>query len=260
MFGQYWKTDNAKACVVLVHGMGEHSSRYQSFVIPELVASGYAVLAYDQFGHGKTEGKRGHTPGYEALLDCLEKMEEKAYEVFPDIPFFLYGHSMGGNVVINYMMRRHTRAIGAVVTSPFLKLAFRPPGWKMFLGRILLKIAPSVTMPSELEVEAISRIEEEVKKYVEDPMVHDKISPNYSFPIIDAGLWAVENAAQCKLPVLLLHGTSDRLTDYKATTLFSKRALSATLHLIEGGYHELHNDSDREKTLQTIIHWLSTQL
>lgn len=260
-YGQYWQTEQTKAIIILIHGMGEHSTRYADFVIPELIKHNISVIAYDQFGHGKTEGKRGHNPNYNAVLDCVKIVAEKAKNVFGDIPTFLYGHSMGGNVVINYILRRKNSFKGVIATSPFIKLAFEPPSWKLAIGKLLQKIAPSITMGNELDVTAISRDKAEVQKYIDDPLVHNKISPNYSLTFMKTGLWAIENASKLSIPMLVLHGTGDRLTSYRASEEFVKNTHGrARLKLFENGYHELHNDLCRTEMIHVIINWIESQL
>jgi len=260
-FGQLWQADTTETIVILVHGMGEHSTRYSNFVIPELLKNNISVITYDQFGHGKTEGKRGHNPGFEAVLDCVDIAFKKGKSVFGDIPTFLYGHSMGGNVVINYVLRRKHSFTGVIATSPFLKLAFQPPSWKLALGKILQKIAPAMTMGNELDATAMSRDKDEVKKYIDDPLIHYKISPNYSLTFIKTGEWAIENAKNLNIPVLVLHGTGDKITSHKASEEFVKNSNNkAVLKLFENGYHELHNDLCKKEILETIINWVKTQL
>lgn len=261
--GQYWQPENlenVKAVIVLVHGMGEHATRYTSSVIPALVNNNFSVVAYDQFGHGKTSGKKGHNPSFNALLESVDKAIEKASELHPNSPVFLYGHSMGGNVVINYTLRKQHKLRGVIATSPFLKLAFQPPAWKLSAGKILQKIAPSVTLPSELETSHISRIAEEVKIYENDPLIHDKISPNYGITIIDTGDWAIKNAHKLNTPMYLLHGTDDKIIDYKGTEAFHNNNSNSTLKLYDGGYHELHNDLCKEEMLNDVVTWLNKQL
>ncbi len=260
LFGQYWVPNDCKAMILLVHGMGEHSSRYYDNVIPELLAKHIGVITYDNFGHGKSEGKRGHCPSYDALLEVLDTVYLKAKEITRGLPTFLYGHSMGGNLVINYVLRKKPEINGVVLTSPFLRLAFQPPAWKMIMGKFLQKIAPSITLPSGLDANAISRIPEEVEKYQNDPLVHDMISPNFSFPIIDAGNWAIENASSIENPILLLHGTDDQIIDYMGSKDFAKKTKLAELVLIDGGYHELHKDLEKDKVLRTIVKWIQSNL
>lgn len=258
-FGQYWQAENTKAVVALVHGMGEHSSRYKH-VANKLTDNDFSVVAFDHFGHGKTEGKRGHNPSFEAVLESISKTIEKAKELFPEKPVFLYGHSMGGNAVVNYTIRKKHHLKGTIATSPFLKLAFKPPAIKLFVGKMLQNIAPSLTMGNELDVNAISRDKNEVQKYMDDPLIHAKISPNYSIKFIETGEWAIANASKLKTSMFLLHGTDDSIIDYKGTQEFANNAKNATLKLYEGGYHELHNDLCKEEMLQDVVNWLNSKL
>jgi len=261
IYGQYFQPETVKAVVVLVHGMGEHSSRYVNYVIPYYNKNNIAVLTYDQFGHGKTEGKKGYNPGFESVLDCVTEMLKKAKDLFGDKPTFLYGHSMGGNVVINYVLRRPNTLKGIVVTSPFLKLAFTPPKWKLSVGKMLLKIAPSLTMGNELDATFISRDKNAVEAYKNDPLVHDKISPNYSVVFIETGKWAMQNANKLKIPMLLMHGTGDKITSHKASVAFAKsNPKNVTLQLFENAYHELHNEINKDEVLESMLAWVNKQL
>ncbi len=259
-FGQYWKSEQPKAVVLLVHGMGEHSSRYADFVVPKLIEQNISVIAFDHFGHGKTEGRRGHNPSFEAVLDSVSIMLEKSKEVFGNIPTFLYGHSMGGNVVLNYALRRTSNIKGVIATSPFLKLAFQPPKMKLSIGKLLQKIAPSMTMGNELDPNDISRDKVEVQKYIDDSLVHSKISPNYSITFIETGKWAVKNARNLSIPTAIFHGTGDKIIDYKASQEFANKTDNATIKLYEGGYHELHNDLCKEDFIADIIEWINSHL
>lgn len=257
-FGQHWQATNPKAIIVLVHGMGEHATRYTSFVIPKLIENNFSVVAFDQFGHGKTTGKRGHNPGYDAVLDSVTKVIEKAENLYPDLPIFLYGHSMGGNVVINYVLRRKSIVKGVIASSPFLRLAFQPPAWKLLLGKCMYKIAPSITMGNELDPNDISRDKTEVIKYIKDPLVHNKISPNFSIPFIKFGAWAIENAKQLQIPMLLIHGTGDKIISHKGSVDFATKTDLAVAKIYEEGYHELHNDLCKQEVLNDIVNWIKS--
>jgi alpha-beta hydrolase superfamily lysophospholipase len=247
--------------VVLAHGFGEHTGRYLDSIMPTLVETGFAVVAYDNFGHGKSGGKRGHCPNYEALLELLEVIIIKAKSKFNNLPLFLYGHSMGGNLVLNYALRKNTEVTGIIASSPYLRLGFQPPKWKMVLGKALLNLWPSITMPAGLDPRGISRKPDEVERYKTDPMVHDKVSPMYSFPIIDAGEWAIANAADLNVDTLLLHGTGDPIIDYRGTEEFYRNSSGrTTLKLFDGGYHELHHDLCQQEVLNYIQGWLQRQL
>ena len=260
VYGFHTHSENINGVIVLVHGFGEHSGRYKNNVIPMLVSSGLAVVSYDNVGHGKSSGKRGHCPSYDALLDILSGVIEKAKKIHPNTPIFLYGHSMGGNLVLNYILRKDHEISGVIATSPYLRLAFQPPKWKMYLGKFMLQIMPSITLPSGLDPNGISRIPEEVEKYKNDPLVHDKVSPMFSFPIMDAGDWAIENASKLTVDTLLTHGTADQIIDHKATQEFHQNSSKTTLKLYEGGFHELHYDLCSDEMLTAIISWLKERL
>lgn len=252
--------EEVRAVAVLVHGFGEHLGRYHENVIPALLECGLAVVTYDNIGHGKSGGKRGHCPSYDALLDILEDVISKAKSIYPEKPVFLYGHSMGGNLVLNYVLRRKHEIKGLVATSPYLRLAFEPPKWKMTLGRLLLNIYPSLTMPSGLDANGISRIPEEVGKYKSDPLIHDKVSPMFSFPIMDAGQWAIDNARKIDVDSLLLHGSADPIIDYHGTQEFHNNSNNTEFQLFEGAYHELHYDLCAQEMLQCVQNWLNKRL
>ncbi|NCT10861.1 MAG: alpha/beta hydrolase [Flavobacteriia bacterium] len=258
-FGQYWEAHNTKAVIVLAHGMGEHSSRFQH-VAEKLLENNFSVVAFDHFGHGKTAGKRGHNPSFDAVLESIQKTIEKAEILFPEKPIFLYGHSMGGNSVINFALRKSHNLKGVIATSPFLKLAFQPPIIKLALGKLLQKIAPSITLGNELNPNHLSRDEKEVEKYKNDALVHNKISPNFSITFIESGKWAIENGNRLTVPMLILHGTDDKIIDYRGSEEFAKNAVNATLKLYKGGYHELQNDLCKDEMLQDVVDWLDSQL
>ncbi len=259
-FAQYWDCIDVKAVVLLVHGMGEHSSRYKDFVIPNLLENNFAVVAFDHFGHGRTKGKRGVCPSYDAVLDSVTVFLEKAKELFPDKPVFLYGHSMGGNVVVNYMLQKNPDVKGAICTSPFLRLAFNPSKIKLKLAEILLKIAPNYALSSGLDATAVSRIKEEVEKYKNDPLNHGKVSANFSVPFIEAGEWAIKNIFKLNKPMLLLHGTADRLTSVKASEEIAKKSDKIKFKTYPKAYHELHNDLCRDEFMKDVIDWLLSKL
>lgn len=258
-FGQFWQPQRVKAVVIIIHGMGGHSGRYQN-VAKKLTDNDFGVIAFDQFGHGKTSGKRGHNPGFDIVLESIDKLIHKANTLFVNIPIFLYGHSMGGNVAINYTLRKNNNLVGIIATSPMLRLAFTPPAWKLSLGKILQKIAPSVTLGNELNINHISRDKIEVKKYIDDSLVHDKISPNFSLSFLESGEWAIENANLLKIPMLLLHGTDDKIIDYKGTEAFANNSTKTNLKLYKGGYHELQHDLCKAEMLEDVVDWLNKQL
>ena len=261
IYGQCWLTEQKpKAVICLVHGMGEHSGRYEH-VAKYLVDAGYSVVAYDQRGHGKSGGSRGHTPSYDLLLDGVFDLLKQAEKIVPESKKFIYGHSMGGNVVLNYALRRKPDVAGIIASSPYLKLAFEPPAIKVALGKFVNNIFPGFTQGTELDASAISRDKKVVDAYLSDPLVHDKISARFFVEVHGAGEWAIEHAAEMMLPLLLFHGTEDKLTSPEGSKEFAEKVKAGcTFKLWDGLYHETHNEPEKEEVLKYLVTWLDGQM
>ena len=258
VFGQSWLVDNPKAVVGIIHGMGEHSGRY-TYLVEALNTANISVVSYDQMGHGKTQGKRGHVANYDMLLGCVGELTSKMVELVPAKPTFLLGHSMGGNVLLNYILRRNPRINGAIVSAPWLKLAFDPPAIQVKLAKFVSGIVPGLVQSSKLDVNTISKDPKEVKRYVDDSLVHDKISTAFFVGVYEAADWAMQHAAELKTPLLLYHGTADKLTSHDASKQFCENAGGGdvTFKSLEGLYHESHNEPEREDLFKMIIEWIS---
>lgn len=261
IYAQGWSPETPKGVVCLVHGFNEHSTRY-THVAERLVRAGYAVLTYDQFGHGKTTGKRGHTPSYEAFLDTVSNILKEAEKRYPGIKKFLWGHSMGGGIVLNFLLRRNPNINGAIATGPLLKLGFEPPAFKVFLAKMMKGIYPAFTEKAALDSSAISRDPGEVKKYDVDPHNHGKITAGTFFGMYEGGKWAIANAGLLKVPLLLMHGTADKLTSPEGSKEFAAAAPQqlVTTKWWEGYYHELHNEPEpyRTEVINYIVSWLDS--
>jgi alpha-beta hydrolase superfamily lysophospholipase len=240
-----------------VHGLGDHSGRY-GHVAQHLCEAGFALLALDLRGHGRSEGQRGHSPRFEALLDDIDCLLDEAATRWPGRPVCLYGHSLGGSLVLNYVLRRRPALAGVVATSPGLRPGFQPPAWKVGFGRIMYVAWPSLSLSNELDIEGLSRDPEVVRAYREDTWVHDRLSVRLGIDILETGEWALAHAAELHLPLLLMHGDADRLTSASASREFAARAgEGCTLKIWSGGYHELHNEPERAEVLTYLSDWLS---
>jgi len=261
MYARSWTPEGApKAVVCLVHGHGEHINRY-NHVGQAFADAGYAIQGFDLRGHGQSGGPRGYTPSYQSQMDDISDFLSDAKKRYPDLPLFLYGHSMGGNQVMNYTLRHPEGLRGAIVTGPWLKLVSKPGPIQTFLVNILNVIFPSYTQASGLDQSAISRDPEEVKKYATDPLVHDRISARL-FTVIEANaLGALEHAAALKVPMLLMHGSADGLSSVEGSKEFAKTAGNiVTLRIWDGLYHETHNEPEKMEVIRTMTDWVSEHL
>ncbi|MCB2202870.1 lysophospholipase [bacterium] len=263
LFGRVWQSEltPVKGVVNLVHGLGEHSGRY-AHIAEALTKAGYHFIAFDLRGHGLSKGKRGHTPNYDQLLDDVSLFLEKSKQIVnADLPNFLYGHSLGGGIVINYGLRRENTLKGVIATDPALELAFKPSGVKLWLGRLMANLAPKFSLDNELETDALSRDAAIVKAYTDDALVHRRISAKLVTELLDSGEYALEHAADWDMPLLLMHGTADRISSGEASRVFAENAKSGvTLRLWDGYYHEIHNDIGKADVIAAMIDWLDIQI
>ena len=261
LFGQNWQPEGqTRAVVCLIHGIGEHSSRYVH-IADSLTQTGHALISFDLRGHGKSEGLRGHTPSYKALMQDISSLLEAANKQFPQIRSFLYGHSLGGNLVLNYVLRRQSSLKGVITTAPWLRLAFEPPASKIALGKITNCIWPSFSQKSGLDTKALSHDLEVVRSYEKDPLVHDRISARMFISSYQAGQWALEHASEFPLPLLFMQGGADKIISVEAGREFSGRIKeNCTLKIWNGLYHEIHNESEKEEVFKFLIDWLDKKV
>ncbi|QMV40000.1 alpha/beta hydrolase [Cohnella cholangitidis] len=251
----------ARAVIGIVHGMGEHMGRY-SHVAEMLNAEGYAVIGFDQRGHGQTEGKRGHVSGYEGLLEGVDRLIAEGQCKYPGVPFFLLGHSMGGNVTLNYLLRKQPDIAGAIVTGPWLKLAFKPPSLQATIGKIIERIYPKYTNNRPMVADSLTTDPVMIERYLNDPLGHGQITAKFFFSVQGAGLWALKHAKDLKLPLLLMHGEDDKVTSIHASKQFAEQLSGANVTWREwpGFKHELLNERGRQEVFHVIRDWLDVQL
>ncbi|PLX11831.1 MAG: hypothetical protein C0594_03170 [Marinilabiliales bacterium] len=191
-------------------------------------------------------------------MDDISVLINQAEIIFPGIPKVIYGHSLGGNLVLNYMLKRTPLVYGAIITSPWIELSFQPPKAKILAGKIVRMVAPGFSMDTNLKSEDLSSKNEIAEHYEKDSLVHGKITASNFLNILTAGEYILSNADQTYVQILLLHGKEDKITSYKASEKFANSAGDfVTLKLYDGMYHELHNEQNNEIVFQDILDWLS---
>lgn len=247
--------DPAKAEVLVTHGLGEHSARY-GHVAEAFARAGIRLWIYDLHGHGRSAGRRGDTPGYAVFLDDLERAVSVVKE--SRAPIFLMGHSLGGQIVLNYLATAEDDFAGAVICSPWLRLAFEPPAWRLALARLSLRIAPGFTQTTQLTWEQLSRDREHLESIPEREWTHRRISSRLYFEIARGADDAAQIGRQISLPLLLIHGEADRVTSTEATKEFFRKAAAAdkTLKIYPGARHETLNELCRAQVIADIVAWL----
>lgn len=255
-----WPVEQARLALLLVHGLGEHAGRY-AHVARFFNERGIAVLGIDMPGHGRSPESRGHARGLHHLFCRVEALRAQATRLFEGVPQVLFGHSMGGNVVLNYLLRRKPDVRAVIAASPWIRLPQPPPTIKVFAGRLMRYVWPSLALSNGLDPTAISGDPQVVEAYINDPLVHDRISAALGASMLDAAKFLDTYSGKVSVPLLLLHGSADRLTDWRGTSEFAERLEGpVTFQLWEGGYHELHNDLQKQQVLQAVYEWLDTRV
>lgn len=252
-------TEAPVAVILLVHGLGEHSGRYAGWAA-RFNERGVAVRAFDLPGHGHSDGRRGVIPSPEKVYDTIDTVISGIRAEFQGVPLFLYGQSLGGGIVLNYLVRRKPELTGAIVTSPWMLLSVTPPKAKLLVASLTKNLIPGMTLPSGLMTEHLSRDPEVVAAYKKDPLVHGQISIGLYGWITDAAMETLARASEITVPLLLAHGRNDMIISPAGSVQVAETAPRATLKLWDEGYHELHNDLLKEDHFEFITGWIDTLL
>ncbi|MBN3792687.1 alpha/beta hydrolase [Burkholderia sp. Ac-20353] len=257
-----------RATVALVHGLAEHAGRYDALAA-RLNAAGIDVLAVDLRGHGQSPGKRAWVDRFDGYLDDADALVAEAGRgngryggVGNDTPLFLMGHSMGGAIAALYAIERapaRGRAFaGLVLSSPALAPGRDVPRWMLAVSRVISRVWP--TFPAiRIDAALLSRDPAIVAANRADPLVHHGAVPaRTGAEILDAMARIERGRGALRVPVLVYHGTEDKLTEPDGSRVFGARVGSPdrTLTLYEGGFHETMNDLERDRVIDALIAWI----
>lgn len=262
--GYIWKPkETPKAVMNLVHGYSEYCGRYDHWAM-KFTEKGFVVHAIDYRGHGKSDGRRGHINQFDDFLNDIDVLVKESKKLYPDLPQFIYGQSLGGSIVTNYILKRENNFKGAVISSPWYKLSFNPSALMLFFARIMKKVYPKFIQNTNLDVKALTHDKKLVDAYIADPLVHGKMSARMFYEIYNAGHRVLENADKLNIPVLIQHGNDDKITSYKASKEFADKVQelkkNVTYKEWGGMYHELHNEIEKEKVFEFVLEWMEKKL
>ena len=253
LHAQKWNdVEDSERTLLIVHGLGEHQNRY-SHVVNHFVGDGFQVYSYDQRGHGKSDGPRGHFPNLHQILDDLQLVIDS----IPHKNLYIYGHSLGGNITANFLLRRDCETVrAAVLSSAWFKLYKQPSIFDLTMATIINGIYPKFSQNNKLDPNELTYIEQVGIDYINDPLVHSQITVGLFKPVQASGLWAVENAHKLKIPALLIHGEDDPIIGAQGSLQFTEKAGElATLYTYKRCKHELHNESKAQEVLSDVSEW-----
>ncbi|MBK8987015.1 MAG: alpha/beta hydrolase [Chloroflexi bacterium] len=257
LYYQSWQPDGpTQAVVIIVHGHGEHSGRYKN-VVTHLVPQGFALYGLDHRGHGRSPGQRGYVNNMADFRGDVGALVQLTAASHPGLPRFIYGHSLGGLIGLDYIMRQPEGLRGAIISAPAVG-SVGVAAILLQVSRVLSRVWPTFGLETGLDVNAISRDPEEVKAYQRDPLVHGKGTARLATEVMDTATWCQGNAHTLRLPLLLIHGTADAITSPADSRRFFDNAASPdkTYIAYDGGYHESHNDIHHQQVVADLSAWL----
>ncbi|MFX1548565.1 MAG: alpha/beta hydrolase [Promethearchaeota archaeon] len=260
IYYQAWLPDNPKAVVQIVHGGFEHSGRYLN-VVNELIPLNYTVYADDHRGHGKSEGTRNYVDSFDQFIEDEKKVYDIIKEIYPNLPIFMLGHSMGAIIAAYFAQKYEELLAGLILSGTTTSSAAFPKLLKMMM-KILSKITPKLTINPNVDPNVLSRDPEVVKAYQEDPYVHaEKITIRLAGEITRYIDGLVDVYKNFTLPLLVQCGSEDRLMkvkDFKEDLINVFKMEDKEINIYDGLYHEVYNEleNDRIMVLKDLTDWL----
>ncbi len=257
IFFQSWCVESPKAALVIAHGVGEHSGRYEN-IIHELDGKKISIYALDQRGHGRSGGKRGHIDSFKDYVDDLKLFVDIVQEENDSLPLILLGHSMGGVVACKYALAHSEDLNGLILSSPGLTPSQEVPGWKKTLVMFLSSYLPRTGFPIGLDPKYLSHDLDVVEAYENDRFVHSQITARWATEFTKSGQECLNRALELRMPLLVFHGKEDKIVDYRATEKIFQNAssLNKELYIFNGLYHETMNEVENKKVIQIISRWI----
>jgi len=256
----YLPTEKPRAILLIVHGLAEHSGRYIN-VVDYFVPRGYAVYSFDQQGHGQSEGMRGYVHKFSHYISDLNTFLDMVRGNLPNEKLFLIGHSVGGTIAITYCTYYQNMLSGLILSGATIKPGSSFSPVKIMLARLLSLITPKMGV-DVIDSSAISQDQAVVDAYIYDPLVYlGKIRARLGAELLNVMRRLPEQMSEIHLPILMMSGTTDRLSNPEGTQLLYERISSRdkTIKYYDGFYHEIFNEPGHDKVFKDINDWLTTR-
>ncbi len=261
IFYRCWAPAEPRAVLLLAHGLAEHSGRYGEFA-GYFADAGIAVYALDFPGHGKSDGKRAHVRDFQEYTDAVGALLSLARHAHPNIPFVLFGHSMGGLIAADFLLQHQEEFVAAVLTGPAIQAPQQPSNAVLLINKLIAAVAPRLGV-MQLDVSGVSRDPQVVIDYEDDPLVfRGKVTARLVTELFAAMKRVVANAGSIRLPLLIMHGSEDTLTAVDGSKLLHEKVSSEDKNIViyDGLYHEILNEPERQKVMEDILEWLGPRI
>jgi alpha-beta hydrolase superfamily lysophospholipase len=262
LYSQSWHPSGKTiAKLVIIHGVAEHSNRYLNLV-NGLVEPGFALYAYDQRGHGNSEGQRGYIDSWAQYRTDLGIFLNRVKKHEPDLPLFIYGHSMGALVILDYLLQESNGLNGAIISGSPIDSSKAASPILILTARILSRVWPTFSMASPLQPDQLSCDARVVQAYVEDPDVFKTMTVRWGAEYLDAQERVKEHAADIKLPILIIHGGEDLIcTPEGSEQLYATiNSEDKTIKIYPSYFHEIHNEPGHIVVIEDIRNWMEAHL
>ncbi len=258
LYYRWAPAESSRATVLVLHGYGEHSGRYEH-VLEALVEAGFSGLAIDYRGYGLAEGRRGCLRSFdEYVTDALRGLSLARHKKGADEPLFLLGHSQGGLLALRVAMEEGLGLSGLLLSSPWLGMAMKVPAWKQWIARLASRFMPDLALPSDIPTGWITTDPEQVSLADADPLMVRKGSARWLTEIYGAQETVKAGLASVTLPTLLMAAGDDRLVSTAESRAFFERlgASDGTWKEYPGLRHELFNEVERERVFVDFTGWI----
>ena len=256
--GREWPVPAPAARVVLVHGYGEHLGRY-AHVIAGLNAAGFAVAGIDNRGHGQSEGRRADVVAFDDFVEDVQALVLHDEATAPGIPRVMLGHSMGGLIATRYALRHGEHLGGLVLSGAALRFGGSTPAYVLRLAPVIARLAPMLPVVASGGPGILSRDPEIDRLFGLDPLTYKgNLRARMGMQMRLAAADAVGRLGDLGLPLLVMHGADDKLTEPAGSRLVEERAASTdkTLTLWPGLRHEIFNEPERDAVIAHVVAWL----
>jgi alpha-beta hydrolase superfamily lysophospholipase len=249
-----------RALLVNLHGLGDHSGLYPNLV-GHLAGCGYAVYAFDMRGNGRSPGQRAYVGSWREYREDLRAFLTLVRQWERPLPLFLLGNSLGGLVVLEYALYHPEDLAGVIAAAPPLGKLSVPP-LLMALGRVMSRIIPRFSLQVGMDLAGLARDQTVIQTVLADQFFHRRGTARLSTEVIAAIARVQDGAAQFTLPLLLLHGSDDRMVPPDGSrTFFSKlRSPEREFREYPGAYHGLFADLGYQEVLRDVERWLEARL
>ncbi len=245
------------ATLVLVHGLGSHSSLFMRLV-DYLLAQRYCVYSFDLPGHGRSSGQRGFIQSWSDFRDSLHQLMEQVAVREAGRPCFLLGHSLGGAIALDYALRFPEEIQGLILSAPALGTQ-GISSLKLWMGRLLSRLWPRFSLNTGLRRYSPSRDPQVNQAYATDPLRHSRGTARLSTEFARTLDWIHQHLNHLAQPILILQGGADPVARLQNSQTFFERLSQddKTWRAYPEAYHELFNDLDTEQVLADVLVWLA---